>query len=136
AAGGDPEDHHALGVTVPLEDLVGDACQRTRDVGGIHDDAHVDLLPRLTGRWLKDGSRVTLSTADGRRPTGSGLRRQASQAWGPASPESRRRQVRGSLRALRNRRDLPSTGSGNRSSAARSWSGAEKSSIDTSRIVG
>jgi hypothetical protein len=51
-AGRDAEQDEVRGSVVGLEELVGDACQRTRDVGLLQDrsGAHADLLPRLSGR--------------------------------------------------------------------------------------
>lgn len=49
-----------------LKDLVGDPSQRSGDVSGLQHVAHSssDLLPRLSGRFLKDVVFDQISTAD------------------------------------------------------------------------
>ena len=71
AAGGDAEQDQVVGALVAFEDLVGDPGQRPADLPGVEDGPRpalrrrlvvradvmsADLLPRLTGRVLKDGA--------------------------------------------------------------------------------
>ncbi|BDZ50669.1 hypothetical protein GCM10025867_29100 [Frondihabitans sucicola] len=56
AASGDAQDDEIVCPAIALEDLVGDACQSTRDVSLTQhfSGAQSDPLPRLSGRNLKD----------------------------------------------------------------------------------
>ena len=68
AAGGNAEQHHVVGALGAFDDLVGDAGEYPRDVRRLENGAarlrivarvvlcpyETDLLPRLTGRTLKD----------------------------------------------------------------------------------